>query len=278
VVEVASGLQPLELLYEPAGLPAFGLPAEIAAIYPGTLGFEPPSLFANFIATVDGVAALRSLPRSSRVVGGGTHADRFVMALLRACAGALLMGANTLTHSSEAIWSAESLYPAAGLGYAKTRAALGLAPVPQLAVVTGSGSLDPSHPALEAGALVMTTAAGAARMRNHLPAAATIIELGDTEVDLRRAVAELHERGHGLVLSEGGPTLLGSLLDRELVDELFLTVSPLLAGRDDPAARLALVEGVELLPDRPLHGTLLGVRRDGDYLLLRYALANGAAA
>jgi len=43
--------------------------------------------------------------------------------------------------------------------------------------------------------------------------------------------AVLRERGHALILSEGGPTLFGSLLTADSVDELFLTVSPLLAGR-----------------------------------------------
>ena len=53
----------LELLWEAGGLPAFDLPAELAALYPGTLGFDETRLYANFVATVDGAVAITSMPR-----------------------------------------------------------------------------------------------------------------------------------------------------------------------------------------------------------------------
>ena len=74
------------------------------------------------------------------------------------------------------------------------------------------------------------------------------------------------------ILSEAGPTLFASLVAAGLVDELFLTVSPLLAGRDD-APRRALVEGVELLPGLPRRAQVLSVRRHAEHLFLRYRLA-----
>jgi len=262
-------------LFEPAGLPAFPLPDRIAELYRGTLGFEPPRLFANFVSTIDGVVALRSRPRSSRIVGGGTPADRFVMALLRACADAVVMGASTVRHSSEAEWSAQALWPEDAAAFTELRGRLGLRPVPELAIVTRNGGLDPSHPALEAGALVLTTERGAAALRGRLPAASAVEALGTGGVDTRAAIRVLHERGHRLILSEGGPTMMGSLLDEGLVDEVFLTVAPLFAGRDHPGERLSLIEGLELVPDRRVGGRLLGVRRDGDYLFLRYGI--GAA-
>ena len=265
-------VSPLELLYEPDGLPAFRLPDELAAIYPGSLGFDPPRVFANFVSTLDGVVALRSMPRSSRVVGGGTPADRFVMALLRACADVVLMGASTVRNSAEGAWTAEQLFPPAAAGFTELRRGLGLAARPQLAIVTRSGDLDPAHPALEAGALVITTEHGAAALQGRLPSVSSVEVFGMHNVDTRAAIAALHARGCSLILTEGGPTMLGSLLDEGLVDELFLTVAPLLAGRDDPAERLSLVAGLELAPDRKVAGRLLGVRRDGEYLLLRYEL------
>ena len=67
-------------------------------------------------------------------------------------------------------------------------------------------------------------------------------------------------RGHELVLSEGGPTLFTSLVAAGLVDELFLTVSPLLAGRAG-VPRLSLADGAELLPDVRVAGDLVSVRR-----------------
>jgi riboflavin biosynthesis pyrimidine reductase len=111
------------------------------------------------------------------------------------------------------------------------------------------------------------------RLRGSVPGAAEVLVVDrDGEVDLAAAVAELGARGHGIILSEGGPTIFGSLLDAALADELFLTISPRLAGRSGGDERLGLVEGVSLLPDRGVQGRLLSARRDGDHLFLRYAL------
>lgn len=268
---------PLELLYEPPGLPADPLPASLRALYPGSLGFRGASVFANFVATVDGVVAMPEEPGwSSAMVGGATGTDRFVMALLRACAGALLVGASTFRASRAARWTGERFYPAAAEGFTELRAALGLAEGPELVVVTRSGELDPSHPAFEEGALVVTTTSGAARLRGRLSGASEVIRAGDGAVDPPVVLDLLRARGHDRVLSEGGPSLLGSLLGAGCLGELFLTISPLLAGRDQGHGnRLGLVERMELLPDRRLESSLLGVRRDGAYLFLRYAVAAG---
>ena len=56
-----------------------------------------------------------------------------------------------------------------------------------------------------------------------------------------------------------------------LLDELFLTISPVLAGRGD-TARPGLVAARELLPGRAESAELLTVRRHGSYLFLRYAM------
>jgi riboflavin biosynthesis pyrimidine reductase len=263
----------LELLHEAAGLPAFPLPEPLAERYGGALGFDGSRLIANFVSTVDGVVAIPSVRASPKLLGGASDADRFVMALLRACAGALVMGASTFRASSESRWTAASLYPSAAEAFAELRRRIGLESEPRLAVVTGSGALDVAHPALASGALVVTTERGAARLRGSLPAASQLLvaERGGS-VDVRAAVAALRDQIDGVILSEGGPTMFGSLLDAELVDELFLTISPLLAGRPADEERLGLVEGVALLPGRRVEGRLLGLRREGEHLFLRYAL------
>jgi riboflavin biosynthesis pyrimidine reductase len=139
--------------------------------------------------------------------------------------------------------------------------------------VTASGLIDVAHPVLETGALVLTTERGAVELRDRLPASSQIVVLpGSEDVDVRSAVAFLRERGNELILSEGGPTLFGSLLAAGVVDELFLTISPLLAGRSQSAARSSLVEGAELLPSDRLRSRLLGARSHGDHLFLRYGL------
>ena len=80
-----------------------------------------------------------------------------------------------------------------------------------------------------------------------------------------------------LPLAEGAEGVAGAdlqtrLLEAGVVDELFLTVSPLLVGRTPLDPRLGLVEGADLLPGGPVRGQLLGLRRDGGHLFLRYAL------
>ncbi len=270
-------MNPLELLYEADRLPAFDLPEELERLYGGSFGLAPPLVYANFVETLDGVVAIRSEPQSNRLVSGSSEADRFVMGLLRACADSVLLGSGTLHGSPTSIWTAARAYPAAADAFAELRRRLGLTPEPELAVLTASGSVDPGHPALERGAVVLTTGAGAERCRRELPSTVEVVSLGgETTVDPGAAVAFLRERRHRSILSEAGPHVFGSLLAAGLVDELFLTVSPLLAGRLESGQRLGLVEGQELLPGRTDPARLLGVRRHGAHLLLRYGLSSRA--
>jgi riboflavin biosynthesis pyrimidine reductase len=270
-------LEPLELLWEVEGLPAFDLPEGLERLYGGGFGLAPPLVYANFVETLDGVAAIRSEPRSNRLVGGGSEADRFVMGLLRASADAVLLGSGTLHGSPKSVWTAERAYPDGAEAFAELRRRLGLAPEPVLAVLTASGEIEPEHPALQRSAVVLTTRLGAERCRERVPEPVDVVVLGgETEVDPAEAVDALRQRGHTSILSEAGPHVFGSLLAAGLVDELFLTVSPLLAGRSPLGERLALVEGEELLPGREVRGRLLGVRRDGGHLFLRYGLSSRA--
>jgi riboflavin biosynthesis pyrimidine reductase len=97
-----------------------------------------------------------------------------------------------------------------------------------------------------------------------------------TSVDLREAVAALRTRGLEVILTEGGPHLMGQLIDGGVLEEAFLTISPVIAGRDSEK-RLGMVEGVELLPKVGVWGSLLSARRHGDYLFLRYRMPARAA-
>ncbi len=118
---------------------------------------------------------------------------------------------------------------------------------------------------------MLTTNVAAPRLRETLPDAATVVSVGEA-LDARAALEVVRSRGHRAVLSEGGPNLLGSLLAARVVDELFLTISPLVAGRTALDERLGLVEGADLLPGGPPRASLLSVRRDRDHLFVRYAL------
>ncbi|HEY7538085.1 MAG TPA: dihydrofolate reductase family protein [Gaiellaceae bacterium] len=265
-------MRPLELLYEVDGLAHAELPAALAALYPGALGFEEPRLFANFVTTVDGVVAIPSVPGSNKLIAAASESDRFVMGLLRACADALVIGSGTLAASPRGVWTAEQAYPGASEAYAELRRLLGREPELEVVVLSASGAVDPDHPAFAAGAIVLTTDEGAAALDGSLPAASVLSVGPGPRLDVAAAVELLRSRGRGLILSEGGPHVLGSLLEAGLVDELFLTLSPLLVGRRGGDDRLALVEGADLLPGGPAGARLLSVRREAGHLFLRYEL------
>lgn len=84
-------------------------------------------------------------------------------------------------------------------------------------------------------------------------------------------LTSLHTQGHTAVLTEGGPQLIGHLLSEGLLDELFLTTSPVLAGRAG-TSRPGLISGLELLPNQPTWTDLISARRRESYLFLRYRL------
>jgi riboflavin biosynthesis pyrimidine reductase len=261
----------LELLWEQEGLPSFELPAALAELHPGTIGFDGPRVFANFVETVDGVVAIPSVEQSNRLIAAGNPADRFVMGLLRACADAVMVGSGTMAASPGGLWTAAQAYPDAATLFAELRRSRGLPPEPEVAILSASGVIDTSHPVFEAGALLITTDIGAKLLGGDLPPAATLVSLGPgVEVDPTAALGIMRARGHELVLHEGGPHVIGSFFEAGVVDELFLTVSPLLTGRSLIDPRFALVEGADLLPGTTLR--LLSARRETDHLFLRYAI------
>ena len=261
-------MKPIELLFERPEIPRFGLAAPLSLAYGGDLGIDGSRTYANLVASLDGVVALADRGESGHVVSGENEADRFVMALLRACADAVVIGAGTFRHAPGAFWHAADGYPALAGAFADLRTQLGLRPEPQLVLVTASGQLDTTQPAAR-NAWIATTRAGEERLRGRLPAAARVVVLEPDTVPLASLLALLRSEGFGRVLTEGGPSLLGELMKAGLVDELFLTASPRVFGRRPDDGKKSLVHGVNL-DGRPLE--LWSARRHGSHLLLRYAV------
>jgi riboflavin biosynthesis pyrimidine reductase len=258
----------LQLLWEQAGLPEQDLPEELRELYGGGLGFVGPCVYANFVETLDGIVAIPGLTQSNALVADSNDDDKFLMGLLRAFADVVLIGSGTLLASPQGRWRPEGVYPKAKAAFAELRAGLGRPERPTVAVLTTGASLDVEHPVLAEGAIVLTTAAGAARLEGAVP---EIVAVNDGDwVDLRAGLDVLHARGHALVLAEAGPTTFGALVAERLVDELFLTASPVLAGRPASGRRLGLVVGVELLPSTRIAPRLLSLRKSGDHLFARY--------
>ena len=224
------------------------------------------------MTSIDGVVTLGSKPLAGSEISGRYQADRFLMGLLRATADAVLLGAGTLRATPGHQWTPAHVYPDAAPAFARLRSELGRKPEPRLVLLTASGDVAFSHPAVARGATVVTTRDGAAVLRPLLPESCDVIEVGKSgPVDMRRAITELRERGFAVILTEGGPHVMGELIQDELLDEAFITISPVVAGRDEER-RLGMVAGAEFLPDHGVWTRMLSARKHGEHLFLRYGL------
>jgi riboflavin-specific deaminase-like protein len=231
-------------------LAPYGAPLDddaLAAAYPR---HAEPTLRVNFVSSLDGAVTL-----DGHSAGLSGPADKRVFHLLRRSCDALLVGAGTLRDEG---YNALRPDPA-------WRVAAGLSPYPVLVVLSGSLRLDPAQAAFaDAPVRPLVITHAAAPERPELAAVANIVTCGDTAVDLRAAVAALHARGLTQLLCEGGPAVLGGLIGADLVDELCLTLAPLLAGGG--AGRIAAGP-----PSPPRSMTLRHALAADGQLLLRYA-------
>ena len=233
-------------------------------------------MYANFVSSIDGIVALEGgTAPSGGIISGRSEADRFVMGLLRAFADAVLVGAGTVrAEGGKALWTSDYIFPVATEAFAALRRSLKRQKMPRLVIVSARGDLDPSDRALQLGALVLTTAAAAPKLRKMLPKATEVRAVSDGRlISVDVIFATLRADGHRTILTEGGPQLFGQLVARNRIDELFLTVSPTLAGQRGES--YGLIRGVDF--DRTFkRSRLLSVRRGDSYLFLRYALEDAA--
>ena len=249
--------------------------------YGGELRFpkRSPCVFANFVSSVDGIVSYDEPGiERAREVSAGHAADRFMLALLRAAADAVIVGAGTL-RKEPGVWTAASVAPDLADDFADLRARLHLRPHPTTILVTSSGEADASLPVFrgEAPVVIATTREGARRAGSLPNARAEIV--GDSGPLRPRALIDLavRESAGGRILTEGGPTLFGQFLQDGVIDELFLTIAPRLAGRSRDKRRLALVEGTAFTPSGSPRGKLLSLKLADEYLFARYALREEGA-
>jgi riboflavin biosynthesis pyrimidine reductase len=230
-------------------------------------------VYANFVSSIDGIVALEggSAP-SGGIISGRNEADRFVMGLLRAFADAIVVGAGTVrAEGGRALWTPDFVFPAAAESYRELRRSLKRHAAPRLVIVTASGELNPADRALQAGALVLTTAASAARLRSTMPKATEVRAISEADhLEVGDIFDAVQAEGHRTILTEGGPKLFGQFVADDRIDELFLTVSPVLAGRKDDQS-FGIIDDVDF---GRMHkrSRLLSVRREESYLFVRYRL------
>ena len=177
-------------------------------------------LRAGFVVSTDGAIAADG---TSRPLSG--PADMAAFQALRAVSDAVVVGAGTAR--------AEDYGPVRLRETGRAwRAEHGRPGLPRLVVVSRRLDLDPAARcfAPDRSTVVVTCAAAPAADRERLAQVAEVVVAGDSAVDLGAAVTALHDRGLPRLLCEGGPTLLGDLLAAGLVDELCLTLAPVLVG------------------------------------------------
>ncbi|MBB4684707.1 pyrimidine reductase family protein [Amycolatopsis jiangsuensis] len=230
--------------------------ADLERIYGYPDGRAQPFVQVNFVTSADGAVAVDELS-----AGLSSPPDRRVFLLARDLADVVLVGAGTAIAEN---------YRGARTNPARTarRERLGRAPVPPIAVVTRSGRLDPAAPLFtdtRVPPIVITTALA----DTTALAGAEVLVAGDEDVDLAQALALLAERGLRRVDCEGGPRLFGALAAAGLVDQLCLTVAPVLTGGG--AGRIAT--GPPVVPPQRLE--LASILVEDGYTLLRYRRGDG---
>lgn len=193
-----------------------------------------PSTRVNFIESLDGSATVQGLSG-----GLGSPSDKAVFDVLRAVSDVVLVGAGTARAEG---------YGALTVGepFREWRRAAGLAPHPVFALVSGRLDLDPSSDMFAKAPtppLVFTASSAPADARARLGEVATIIDAGQMHADPAVVLRELHARGQRQVLCEGGPSLFGGLIAADLVDELCLSISPVLEGGAGPRIATARAAG-----------------------------------
>ncbi len=210
----------------------------------GRLGFpepwpERPWIFANFVQSLDGIASLKGRYAAGADISQSGE-DRWLMDLLRAHADGVLLGINTLIEEANQRGDRGPVFRIMDPALRQMRRRLGLGQEKNI-FVSGSAKVDLGRYRVFDGELVettvITTKAGAARLgeRKSHPHVRVLVAGEDKLVDLPAAMAALRrDWGIRRLVCEGGPTLYGYMARAGMIDEKFVTVSPVEVGQIIP--------------------------------------------
>lgn len=198
--------------------------ARLAGLYAYPDTVTRPYVRANMIASIDGGATDDG--SSGGLAGPG---DRAVFARMRQEADVIVVGASTVRIEN---YSGAQM----SLAQRQERQARGQSEVPPIAVITHRADFE--HDATlftrtEVPPLILTSRENSEDARSRFGALAEVIDAsGDRpdRVDPAAALASLDARGLRRVLTEGGPSLLNLFVERDLLDELCVTIAPVLVG------------------------------------------------
>jgi riboflavin biosynthesis pyrimidine reductase len=225
-----------------------------------------PRVMLNMVATADGRATVGG--RSGTI---SDRADRELFHGLRSAVDGVLVGAGTIRTERYGRMIRDA-------SVREARRAAGRSAEPLACIVSGRLALPEDIPLLnEPEARVVMLTASAASLPDP-SAQVDYVRSPDGQLDLVAAIAELGERFDiRTLLCEGGPHLARQLLAAGLMDEIFLSVSPLLAGGEPAGGEaLRILAGAELEP--PVALDLLGVLGCGSTLFLHYGVSVGGAS
>lgn len=267
-------LAPLDHAVVPAGRPVDLGEVFAPVLGPLVLPVRPdgrPTTIVNFVQTLDGAVRLSHDEPDSVAVARHSMHDWLLLGILRALASTIVIGAEPLRVGRGA-QTAERAVPGLADELGALRAAVGLGELHHV-VVTGSGDLPTEATIWTSPTTVVTTATGRAKL--ELPDHVTV--LVDDGADAGRVrTGFVHDVARsvtpprpddvlpGVILCEPGPALLADLLRGNVVDEIFLTLSPLIAG--EAPGRLGLVGGPARVPLE-----LQGLAVAGSHVFTRWA-------
>ena len=279
-------MEPLITLYEREHVPSNTLPSTLATLYGGGFALsmleqqDRPYVIANFVETIDGVVSYNAPGQTGgSVISGDNKQDQMVMGLLRAYADVVIIGTSSLREDANHLHIPATIAPDYANDYAELRTRLGKQEkLPMTVVMTASGDVsfeDKTFCTPDLRTVIATTQKGYdALAQKTLPQGVDVHVIGTHDSSSGVAPADVlallaREYGVRIALYEGGPNLLSSFLKAQVVDELFVTVAPHLAGHSQNTHRFSLVEGYAFQPDQ-MWSTLLSVKLAGSHLLLRY--------
>ena len=212
---------------------------------------------ANMIASVDGAITV-----DGRSGGLSGPADRLVFSVLRSLADVIVVGAGT---------ARAERYRQAQPAELWQRLRAGGSPAPPVAVITRRLDLDLTGPLFGPGparTIVLTSGLAPEQRLAAAGRVADVIVTGQDNVTAAAVVEALAGRGHRKILVEGGPSWLGQLTAERLLDELCLTISPVIEGGHSSKRMTHSTGPADLTGLR-----LAALLEDDGFLLSRYVRA-----
>lgn len=212
-----------------------------------------------FISSLDGAATF-----NGRSGGLGNSTDRTIFALLRGLADVVLVGADTARTEGYGPVDPDPAWASVRVGRPLT---------PPIAIVSRQLNFDASSPLFTqapdyARTIIITCESAPQEKIDALRGRAEVIIAGGEQVNLATAAETLAERGYSRISCEGGPSVLAQVAKAGLLNELCLTLSPVLLAGDSTriASGVPIPSGLAML--------LASVLEDDGYLFLRYTRAS----